>query len=104
MHSVGGASLLVGVPGTAKVRGPAGGSSHGLAGCQLAAPVFASSRATIAPGGTTNLMSSLSPPRCAPVQTCVVNQFMSRFNSETTAQKTITFSSLTTPQIFQVWG
>jgi dynein heavy chain len=51
MHSVGGASLLVGVPGTAK--------------------------------------------------TTVVNQFLGRFSPEAMATKTITFSSLTTPQIFQ---
>ncbi|KIZ06068.1 Dynein gamma chain, flagellar outer arm [Monoraphidium neglectum] len=52
MHTAGSASMLVGVPGTAK--------------------------------------------------TCVVNQFLSRFNSESMATKTITFSSLTTPQIFQM--
>lgn len=35
-------------------------------------------------------------------KTSVINQFISKFNPETTGQKTITFSSLTTPQIFQV--
>lgn len=37
-------------------------------------------------------------------QTSVVNQFLGRFSTETMATKTITFSSLTTPQIFQVCG
>jgi len=37
-------------------------------------------------------------------QTTVINQFLSRFSTETMATKTITFSSLTTPQIFQVRG
>jgi dynein heavy chain len=35
-------------------------------------------------------------------KTSVINQFIAKFNPETTSQKTITFSSLTTPQIFQV--
>jgi dynein heavy chain len=51
VHSVSGASLLVGGPGTAK--------------------------------------------------TCTINQFLSRFSSDAMVSKTITFSSLTTPQIFQ---
>lgn len=52
VHSVNGASLLVGGPGTAK--------------------------------------------------TTVINQFIGKFNSELVVSKTITFSSLTTPQIFQM--
>lgn len=52
VHSVNGASLLVGGPGTAKT-------------------------------------------------TCI-NQFIGKFNSEVVVSKTITFSSLTTPQIFQM--
>eukprot|EP00798_Chlamydomonas_sp_ICE-L_P031303 gene31303-6451_t len=35
-------------------------------------------------------------------KTAVIMQFISKFNPETTGNKTITFSSLTTPQIFQV--
>ncbi len=35
-------------------------------------------------------------------KTSVVNQFIARFNPETTSSKTITFSSLTSPQIFQI--
>jgi dynein heavy chain len=52
VHSVTGASLLVGGPGTAK--------------------------------------------------TSTINQFLSRFNPDAMVSKTITFSSLTTPQIFQM--
>ena len=35
-------------------------------------------------------------------KTTAIMQFISKFNPETTNSKTITFSSLTTPQIFQV--
>lgn len=35
-------------------------------------------------------------------KTSCINQFITKFNPETTSQKTITFSSLTTPQIFQI--
>ena len=35
-------------------------------------------------------------------KTCCINQFIRSFNPETTGDKTITFSSLTTPGIFQV--
>lgn len=35
-------------------------------------------------------------------KTTCINQFIQRFNPETTGNKTITFSSLTTPGIFQV--
>eukprot|EP00198_Chlamydomonas_reinhardtii_P012689 XP_001702026.1 flagellar outer dynein arm heavy chain gamma [Chlamydomonas reinhardtii] len=35
-------------------------------------------------------------------KTNTINQFISKFNAETTANKTITFSSLTTPGIFQM--
>ncbi|KAK9865923.1 hypothetical protein WJX84_001850 [Apatococcus fuscideae] len=35
-------------------------------------------------------------------KTSTINQFMSRFNPEENTSKTITFSSLTTPQIFQM--
>ncbi|MEW5318622.1 MAG: hypothetical protein WDW38_009830 [Sanguina aurantia] len=35
-------------------------------------------------------------------KTTTINQFISRFNAETTTSKTITFSSLTTPMIFQL--
>jgi hypothetical protein len=35
-------------------------------------------------------------------QTTVINHFLGRFSTETMATKTITFSSLTTPQIFQL--
>lgn len=35
-------------------------------------------------------------------KTSCINQFISRFNPETTTSKTITFSSLTSPQIFQI--
>ena len=52
VHSVKGASLLVGGPGTAK--------------------------------------------------TSTINQFLSKFNPDAMVSKTITFSSLTTPQIFQM--
>ncbi len=36
-------------------------------------------------------------------KTNTINQFISKLNPETTTNKTITFSSLTTPGIFQVW-
>ena len=35
-------------------------------------------------------------------KTTVINQFLSRFNPEEASSKTITFSYLTTPQIFQM--
>mmetsp|Transcript_5388 Transcript_5388/g.12712 ORF Transcript_5388/g.12712 Transcript_5388/m.12712 type:complete len:4322 (-) Transcript_5388:507-13472(-) len=35
-------------------------------------------------------------------KTCCINQFIRSFNPETTGDKTITFSSLTTPGIFQI--
>jgi dynein heavy chain, axonemal len=35
-------------------------------------------------------------------KTACINQFIGRFNPETTSYKTMTFSSLTTPQIFQI--
>ncbi len=35
-------------------------------------------------------------------KTSCINQFISKFNPETTSYKTITFSSLTSPQIFQI--
>lgn len=35
-------------------------------------------------------------------KTCTINQFLSRFPPEAATSKTITFSSLTTPQIFQL--
>lgn len=35
-------------------------------------------------------------------KTCMINQFLAKFSSDVMASKTITFSSLTTPQIFQM--
>jgi hypothetical protein len=99
MHSVGGSSLLVGVPGTAKVRdgvAPRRAVPHGKAfsACRLNSNESSLSRAV-----TRHCPAVQTNPPC---QTTVVNQFLGRFSTETTATKTITFSSLTTPQIFQV--
>lgn len=144
MHSVGSASLLVGVPGTAKVRrvgrpdgvgdlllllmaveecwcvsaaSAAGftihfhGNTDRLGAWILSVlflPAFSSAchtsglwhmRYAHACQSNPNTLTSYTPLN---VQTCVVNQFLGRFSTETMATKTITFSSLTTPQIFQV--
>ena len=61
-------------------------------------PVACPARPQLARGSTFLTL----PWRSLYVQTTVVNQFLGRFSTDTMATKTITFSSLTTPQIFQV--
>ena len=59
-------------------------------------------RCSAEPLGACCLQGALLVGGPGTAKTTVINQFLSRFNPEEASSKTITFSYLTTPQIFQM--